>query len=55
MKKKTVEVYVELFVIVMSSQCITWYSQYKLILFVALSSLSELHGHSWRSYWKCGR
>lgn len=40
--QRIVEVHVAWLVIVPSPRCITWYSQYELILFVALSSLSVL-------------
>lgn len=39
---RIVEVHVAWLVIVPSPQCITWHSQYELILFVALSSLRVL-------------
>lgn len=38
-EQRIVQVHVGLLVIVTSPQCITWCSQYELILFVAVSSL----------------
>lgn len=37
--QRIVQVHVDLLVIITSPQCITWCSQYELILFVAVSSL----------------
>lgn len=49
--QRIVEVHVAWLVIVPSPRCITWYSQYELILFVALSSLRVFTA---ATQWKCG-
>lgn len=49
--QRIVEVHVAWLVMVPAPRCITWCSQYELILFVALSSLRVLRA---ATQWKCG-